>query len=704
MSKIVKVFQYGKHRVTLETGQIARQATGAVMVRMEDTVLLVTAVAQKEAESGQGFSALTVDYREKSYAGGKIPGGYFKREGRATEREILISRLIDRALRPLFPKEFTNEVQVIATVLSVDQDVPTDIPAILGASAAICLAGIPFNGPLAAARVGYSQGAYLLNPSLQEIGRSDLELVVAGTEKAVLMVESGARELPESVMLGAVRYGHEQMQVAVCAIREFIDEVGSISWGWQLPQRSAELESGVVNKTQALLEEAYQIPEKVSRQERIQAIRDQLVAELCPSADNAPHESDVAYLFHELERRIVRERILLGYPRSDGRDAQTVRPIEVEVGLLPRAHGSALFTRGETQALVVATLGTERDAQMVDDLEGDRQEEFIFHYNFLPFCVGEVGFMSGPKRREIGHGRLAKRAVESVVPELTEFPYVIRVVSEITESNGSSSMASVCGSSLALMDAGVPISSSVAGIAMGLIKEKEKYTVLTDISGGEDHCGDMDFKVAGTAKGITALQMDIKIEGITQKIMEEALEQARVGRLQILDIMNQVISRPREHISRYAPRIIAFKINPEKIRDVIGKGGTTIRELTETTHSTIDISDDGVIKIAAINSEDGEEARRRIEALVAEVEIGKIYEGPVVKIADFGAFVSVLPGRQGLVHVSQIARERVERVEDYLHVGQIVRVKVVEIDRQGRIRLSMKEVAEQYHSVEEQKS
>ncbi|ACJ18483.1 polyribonucleotide nucleotidyltransferase [Coxiella burnetii] len=695
MNKIRKTFQYGKHEVTFETGEMARQATGAVVVRMGDTVLLVSVVAKKEAEEGRDFFPLTINYQEKTYAAGKIPGGYFKREGRPTEKETLTSRLIDRPLRPLFPKGFTNEVQVIATVLSVDSKVPTDIPAILGASAAIGLSGIPFNGSLGAARVGYRGGEYLLNPSLDELKDSALDLVVAGTRDAVLMVESEAQELPESVMLGAVLHGHQAMQVAIQAIAEFIQEAGGAKWEWEPPTVNTALEKWVVEKSEAPLKKAYQIQEKTARQAQIQAIRDQLLADRAAEREgeeNAVNEHELAVIFHELERRIVREQILTGQPRIDGRDSKTVRPITVKVGVLPRSHGSALFTRGETQALVVTTLGTERDAQSIDDLDGDRQEEFIFHYNFPPFCVGEVGFMSGPKRREIGHGRLAKRAVVPVVPTLDKFPYVIRVVSEILESNGSSSMASVCGSSLALMDAGVPTKAPVAGIAMGLIKENDKYAVLSDILGDEDHLGDMDFKVAGTSNGVTALQMDIKIEGITKEIMEQALDQAKEGRLHILSIMNKVLDKPRSQVSDLAPQYVTMKINPEKIRDVIGKGGVVIREITEATNCAIDISDDGTIKIAAHTTEEGEAAKRRIEELTAEVELGKVYEGTVVKITDFGAFVQILPNTQGLVHISQIAQERVENVRDYLEEGQVIRVKVIEIDRQGRVRLSMKQI------------
>ena len=696
MTKISKTFQYGKHHVTFETGEIARQATGAMMVRMGDTVVLVTVVARKEIEEGPDFFPLMVNYQEKTYAAGKIPGGYFKREGRPTEKETLISRLIDRPLRPLFPKGFTNEVQIIATVLSVDPEVPTDIPAILGASAALGASGIPFNGPLGAVRVGYQKGEYLLNPSLEELKKSQLDLVIAGTREGVLMVESEAQELPESTMLGAVLHGHNAMQAAIQAIDDFVKESSAAAkWDWWPPESPGELEILVAQKAEAALREAYRIVEKTDRQNRIRAIRDNLLG----GALENENKSSVnlrkrAAVFHDLERRIVRNRILSGQLRIDGRDTETVRPIAIRIGMLPRSHGSVLFTRGETQALVVTTLGTERDAQMIDNLDGDRREDFIFHYNFPPFCVGEVGFMSGPKRREIGHGYLAKRAIVPVVPTLAEFPYVIRVVSEILESNGSSSMASVCGSSLALMDAGVPTKAPVAGIAMGLIKEGEKYVVLSDILGDEDYLGDMDLKVAGTEKGVTALQMDIKIKGITKEIMEHALDQAKKGRLHILSIMNKAIARPRSQVSQLAPRYITMKINPEKIRDVIGKGGVMIREITEATNCAIDVADDGTIKIAAHSTEEGEAAKRRIEELTAEIELGKIYEGPIIKILNFGAVVQVCRNYQGLVHISQIAHEQVEDVRDYLQEGQIVRVKVIEIDRQGRIRLSMKQIDE----------
>lgn len=691
MNTVIKTFQYGDHKVTLETGRIARQADGAVLVSMDETVLLVTAVGRKQADPGRDFFPLTVNYQEKSYAAGKVPGGYFKREGRPTEKETLTSRLIDRPIRPLFPEGFTNEVQVIATVLSMDHNAQTDIPAIIGAAAALGLSGMPFKGPLAAARVGYKDDQYLLNPSFEQIKQSKLNLVVAGTEQAVLMVESEADQLSEEVMLGAVLFGHEQMQVAIKAIKELIEEAGNPAWDWQPTVHDETLKKQVADLVAQDITSAYQIREKQERQERVNSIREDLVAKLCDAdSEDSPSESVVINLMHDLESATVRQSILAGEARIDGRDTMTIRPITVETGVLPRVHGSALFTRGETQALVVATLGTDRDAQMLDDLEGDRKDTFILHYNFPPFCVGETGFMSGPKRREIGHGRLARRAVEAVIPQYTDFPYVTRVVSEITESNGSSSMASVCGSSLALMDAGVPVKNAVAGIAMGLIKEGSKYAILSDILGDEDHLGDMDFKVAGSLLGITALQMDIKIEGITREIMQRALEQAKEGRLHILNIMNEAISAPRTELSDHAPRIITMKINPSKVRDVIGKGGSTIRGLTEETGATIDLSDDGTVKIFAVDQKGGEDAQRRIEEITAEVEVGKIYQGTVTRITDFGAFVTVLPGKEGLLHISQIRPERVENVHDFLSEGQVVRVKVTDIDRLGRVRLSMK--------------
>ncbi len=693
MRKISKTFQYGAQQVTIETGEIARQATGSVKISMGDTVLLVTVVAKKEAEEGRDFFPLTVNYQEKSYAAGKIPGGYFKREGRPTERETLTSRLIDRPLRPLFPKGFYNEVQVIATVISMDPAVSAEIPAILGSAAALAISGIPFDGPLAAAKVGYCDGQFVLNPTTAEMANSKLELVVAGTKDAVLMVESEAKELSEETMLNAVVFGHEQMQVALKAIDELVEEVGVDGWDWTAPAENTSLQDQIKAQAYDDLKAAYAISDKMERQDRIKVLRDQVVAALAASDDGeGPSDTEVGNVFHALEAQIVRQQILAGEARIDGRDTKTVRPITVKVGVLPRVHGSALFTRGETQALVVTTLGTERDAQMIEDPHGgDYRDEFMLHYNFPPYSVGEVGFMSGPKRREIGHGKLAKRAVQAILPEAGTFPYVIRVVSEITESNGSSSMASVCGSSLSLMDAGVPVTSPVAGIAMGLIKEGDQYAVLTDILGDEDHLGDMDFKVAGTKGGVTALQMDIKIQGITKEIMEVALKQANEGRMHILGIMNDALQAPRTEVSANAPQIFTMKIDPSKIREVIGKGGATIRELTEATNTTVDISENGVVKIAANNGDDAKAARERIEAIVGDVEVGNIYEGPIVKLMDFGAFVAVLPGKQGLVHISQISEERIENIHDHLQEGQIVKVKVIEIDRQGRVRLSMKQ-------------
>ena len=699
MNKIVKEFQYGDKTVTLETGRIARQASGSVLISMGDTVVLVAAVGKKKAAEGRDFFPLTVNYIEKTYAAGRIPGGYFKREGRPTEKETLTSRLIDRPIRPLFPKDFLCDVQIVATVMSMDPEVSTDIPAIIGAAAAVALSGMPFNGPLAAARVGYKDGEYLLNPSTEAVADSQLNLVVAGTKNAVLMVESEAEQLSEEVMLGAVLFGHKKMQIAIQAISELVEEAGTEGWDWQSEPENTELREAVSGKCLEDVKAAYQIRQKLERQNRIAEIKKALVAKLCAEDDDSSFaEDDVVNMVHTLESEVVRQQIINGDPRIDGRDTETVRPITVETGILPRTHGSALFTRGETQAIVVTTLGTERDAQIIDDLDGDRKEPFMLHYNFPHYSVGETGMMTGPKRREIGHGKLAKRALESVVPSLEEFPYVLRIVSEITESNGSSSMATVCGSSLAMMDAGVPIKAAVAGIAMGLIKEGNKFAVLSDILGDEDHLGDMDFKVAGTEQGITALQMDIKIDGITKDIMEIALAQAKRGRLHILGIMNAEIQKPREEMSKHAPRIITIKINPDKIRDVIGKGGAVIRELTESTNSTIDITDDGVVKIAAVNDDDGQEALRRVKELTADVEVGKAYEGKVVKIMDFGAFVEVLPGKQGLVHISQICEERVENVRDHLSEGQEIKVKVVEIDRQGRVRLTMRGLVESEQS------
>ncbi len=692
MTKVTKTFQYGDHTVTLETGEVARQANGAVLISMGETMLLCTVVAKKDADPGRDFFPLTVNYQEKTYSAGRIPGGYFRREGRPTERETLICRLIDRPMRPLFPKGFKNEVQVIATVLSLDPQIPADVPAIIGCAAALAVSGIPFDGPVAAARVGYKDGIYQLNPPMDQLKESELDLVVAGTEEAVLMVESEAGGLTESVMLEAVMFGHLQMQTAIKAINELADEVGTTAWDWKPAAENTELVQTINVKVLDQLKAAYQVREKLSRQETINTLRADLVEALCKADDeNSPSKDEVVKIFHDLEAEIVRGYILDGQPRIDGRDTKTVRPITIRLGALPRTHGSVIFTRGETQAIVVTTLGTERDSQMIEDMHGDYRQEFMLHYNFPPFCVGETGFMSGPKRREIGHGKLAKRAMVAVVPNLEEFPYSLRVVSEITESNGSSSMASVCGTSLSMMDAGVPVKAAVAGIAMGLIKGEDKFAVLTDILGDEDHLGDMDFKVAGTEEGITALQMDIKIQGITKEIMQAALDQAKEGRLHILGIMNDVISKPRAELSSHAPQYTMMKIDPAKIRDVIGKGGAVIREITESTNTTIDITDDGNIKIAALNQEDGEAAKKRIEELVCDVEIGKVYDGEVVKLMDYGAFVAVLPGRQGLVHVSQIADERVENIHDYLKEGQAVKVKVIEIDRQGRVRLSMKE-------------
>ncbi len=693
MTVVRKEFQYGNHPVSLETGQIARQATGAVKVAMGDTVVLVTVVAQQEAVEGRDFFPLTVNYQERTYAAGKIPGGFFKREGRPSEKETLTSRLIDRPLRPLFPKGFTNEVQVICTVLSLDPEIDPDIPSLIGASAALAISGVPFNGPLGAARVGYREGDYLLNPTLSQLKESALDLVVAGTEGAVLMVESEARELSEEVMLGAVMYGHEQMQIAIEAIRELAAEAGKPAWDWQPPARDETLHATVTAECREDIEEAYRIQQKQERYARLSEIRKAVMEKLAGEESEYGYSADlVKEAIADLEKRIVRERILAGEPRIDGRDTRTVRNLDIQVGVLPRTHGSALFTRGETQALVVTTLGTERDAQLIDAIEGERRESFMLHYNFPPYSVGETGFIGSPKRREIGHGRLAKRGVAAVMPSSDEFPYSIRVVSEITESNGSSSMASVCGTSLALMDAGVPIKAAVAGIAMGLIKEGDRFAVLTDILGDEDHLGDMDFKVAGTEQGVTALQMDIKIEGITREIMQQALDQATEGRRFILEAMNRVIREPRTKMSEYAPRYITIRINPEKIRDVIGKGGATIRSITEETGAVIDISDDGTVKIASVDSAAGQEALRRIEQITADVEVGRVYEGKVVKLMDFGAFVTILPGKDGLVHISQISDERVQNVSDKLSEGDVVKVKVLEVDKQGRIRLSMKAV------------
>ncbi|WP_445366384.1 polyribonucleotide nucleotidyltransferase [Methylomonas sp. BW4-1] len=689
MNPIRKQFQYGDRLVTLSTGEIARQANGAVMIDVEGTSLLVTVVGKKEA-SGGDFFPLTVNYQEKAFAAGKIPGGFFKREGRPSETETLISRLIDRPIRPLFPEGFTNEVQIIATVVSLNPEVDTEIPALLGASAALAVSGLPFNGPLGAACVGYKDGAYLLNPDKPALKESQLQLVVAGTQHAVLMVESEADLLSEEVMLGAVLFGHEHMQVAINAINEFAAAVGTPAVAWTPAETNTALKAAVAAEAEQSIKAAYQVAEKLVRQDTLSAIRSAVVEKL--TADGLYNEKDIRNVIEHLEYDIVRGAILNDRKRIDGRDLTTVRPITVRTGVLPRTHGSALFTRGETQALVVATLGTERDAQIIDALSGEYKDPFMLHYNFPPYSVGETGFVGSPKRREIGHGRLAKRGVAAVLPNMAEFPYVIRVVSEITESNGSSSMASVCGSSLALMDAGVPIKSPVAGIAMGLIKEGDQFAVLSDILGDEDHLGDMDFKVAGSENGVTALQMDIKIDGITAEIMKVALEQAKQGRLHILGEMNKALASTRSEMSDFAPRIITFKIDPAKIREVIGKGGVTIRAITEATGASIDLTDDGVVNVASVDRAAGEEARRMIEEITAEVEVGKTYEGKVVRLMDFGAFVTILPGKDGLVHISQISDERVEKVSDKLSEGDVVKVKVLEIDRQGRVRLSMKEV------------
>jgi polyribonucleotide nucleotidyltransferase len=689
---VSKSFPYGPHTVTIETGEMARQADGAVKVSMGDTTVLVTAVGEHTPRAGRDFFPLTVNYVEKTYAAGRIPGGFFKREGRPTEKETLTSRLIDRPIRPLFPDDFFNDVQVVATVLSLDPEIDSDIPALIGASAALAISGIPFNGPIGAARVGYKDGKYLLNPTAKELSESALHLVVAGTEKAVLMVESEARGLSEEVMLGSVVFGHEQMQVAIRAIKELAAEVGKPRWPWEAPADNADLASAVALHAHAAMGEAYSISEKQQRYARIAEIKAQTLATLS-AGDSPKYTADqVEGALFKLESNIVRQRILNGEPRIDGRDVKTVRPITVKVGLLPRTHGSALFTRGETQALVVTTLGTTRDAQIIDGLAGEHREPFMLHYNFPPFSVGETGMMGSPKRREIGHGNLARRGVKAVMPDMETFPYVIRVVSEILESNGSSSMASVCGTSLALMDAGVPIKAPVAGVAMGLVLEASRFKVLTDILGDEDHLGDMDFKVAGTKDGVTALQMDIKVEGVTPEIMKVALEQAREGRLHILGEMNKLIQEPRGKMSEWAPSIITLKIDPEKIRDVIGKGGAVIRQITEETGTTIDIENDGTVKIASVSGAAGREAQRRIELITADVEVGRIYEGKVARLMDFGAFVTILPGRDGLVHISQISNERVERVSDKLKEGDVIKVKVLEVDRQGRIRLSMRDV------------
>ena len=688
-----KSFAYGAHTVTLETGEIARQAGGAVIVNMDDTVVLASVVGAKSAKPGQDFFPLTVDYMEKTYAAGKIPGGFFKREGRPSEKEILTSRLIDRPLRPLFPEAFYNEVQIVCTVMSSNPEIDPDIPAMIGASAALAISGIPFAGPIGAARVGYINGEYVLCPTFSQMKESQMDLVVAGTAAAVLMVESEAQQLSEEVMLGAVVFGHEQMRAAINAINELVEVAGKPEWDWQAPAKDEALIAKIVELAEADLRAAYQITSKQARTQSTKAVVSKVVAALC--VEGGPDENTVKNHLFDIEAKIVRNQILSGQPRIDGRDTRTVRPIEVRTGVLPRTHGSALFTRGETQAIVVSTLGTNRDEQIIDALQGEYRDRFMLHYNFPPYSTGETGRVGTPKRREIGHGRLAKRALVAVLPTAEEFGYSMRVVSEITESNGSSSMASVCGASLALMDAGVPLKAHVAGIAMGLIKEGPRFAVLTDILGDEDHLGDMDFKVAGTDAGVTALQMDIKIQGITKEIMQVALAQAKEARIHILGIMQNSVSGAREEVSTYAPRMIHMKINPEKIRDVIGKGGAVIRALTEETGCVIDISDDGSITISSVNADAAQVAKKRIEDITAEVEVGRIYEGPVLRLLDFGAIISLLPGKDGLLHISQIANERVNAVSDYLKEGQLVKVKVIETDDKGRVRLSMKAVNEE---------
>jgi len=695
VAKITKTFQYGKHTVTLETGEIARQASGAVIVNVDDTVLLVTAVAAKSAREGQDFFPLTVDYVEKFYAGGRIPGGFFKREGRPTEKETLISRLIDRPIRPLFPEDYKNEVQIIAQVISLNPEVDGDIPALIGASAALSLAGTPFQGPIGAAKVGYKDGQYILNPTATELKESQLELVVAGTSGAVLMVESEAALLSEDVMLGAVTFGHREMQKVINAINELTVEAGTKPSDWVAPAKNTALIAALKDAVGGQLVEAFKIHDKLQRRDAIAAIKKDVTEQLAGRMESEGWDkAELSKEFGELEYRTMRDSVLDTKVRIDGRALDTVRPIAVKAGVLPRTHGSALFTRGETQAIVVTTLGTARDGQIIDAVSGEYKEHFLFHYNFPPFSVGECGRFGAPKRREIGHGRLAKRGVLAVMPTMEEFPYTIRVVSEITESNGSSSMASVCGSSLALMDAGVPVKAPVAGIAMGLVKEGDRYVVLSDILGDEDHLGDMDFKVAGSAEGISALQMDIKIDGITEEIMRAALAQAKQGRLHILGEMSKALTTPRAELSEFAPRLITMKIHPDKIREVIGKGGSVIQAITKETGTQIDIQDDGTITIASVNGAAGQAAKARIEQITSDVEPGRIYEGKVAKIMDFGAFVTILPGKDGLVHVSQISNDRVEKVSDALKEGDVVKVKVLEVDKQGRIRLSIKAVEE----------
>jgi polyribonucleotide nucleotidyltransferase len=700
LNHIKKSLIWGRHRLVIETGEIARQASGAVLINMEDTMVLVTVVGARQAQAGKDFLPLTVDYQERTYAAGKIPGGFFRREGRPSEKEILTCRLIDRPIRPLFPDGFYNEVQLVATVLSSNNEIDSDIPAMIGASAALALSGIPFSGPIGAARVGYLNGQYVLNPTATELQTTQLDLVVAGTEQAVLMVESEAKELPEDVMLGAVVFGHQQMQQVIQVIKELVDEAGAPAWDWTPPAKDETLSSRITQTAESDLRSAFQLKQKQARSEKIDDIWKRVFAELGVGTEGGPEANAVKEICFALESKIVRGQILSGEPRIDGRNTRTVRPISIRTGLLPRAHGSALFTRGETQALVTATLGTSRDEQRVDALQGEYHDRFMMHYNMPPYATGETGRVGSPKRREIGHGRLAKRALLAMLPAPDAFAYSLRVVSEITESNGSSSMASVCGGCLALMDAGVPLKAHVAGIAMGLIKEGNRFAVLSDILGDEDHLGDMDFKVAGTEAGITALQMDIKIEGITKEIMHAALVQAREGRLHILERMKQSLESPRAELSMWAPRMITIKIKPEKIRDVIGKGGAVIRALTEETGTTIDIQDDGTVTIACVSPEAGELAKKRIEDITADVEVGRIYDGTVLKLLDFGAIVSVLPGKDGLLHISQIANERVNAVADHLKEGQQVRVKVLEADDKGRLRLSMKAVAAEAKAVQ----
>ena len=693
MKKVTKQFQFGEQQVTLETGRVAKQATGAVLVTMGNTVVLCTAVGIKQPRPGQNFLPLTVNYQEKTYAAGRIPGGFFRREGRPSEKETLTSRLIDRPLRPLFPKGFMNEVQVVCTVMSSDRNEDPDIASLIGASAALAVSGIPFDGPIGACRVGYQDGTYRLNPSYSTLAESALNMVVAGTEDAVLMVESEAKQLTEDQMLGAVLFAHQEMQVAIVAIKELVAEAGKPRWEWQTPDVDQALRSKIEMLALTHLGEAYRTSDKMQRQAEVAELRARVSEQLATGEEPEYTTEAVDDMFSRVEKALVRDRVLSGEPRIDGRDLRTVRPIDIEVGYLPKTHGSALFTRGETQAIVVATLGTLRDAALIDALEGSYKDNFLLHYNFPPYCVGEAGFMAGPKRREIGHGRLARRAVEAVLPSVDDFAYTLRVVSEITESNGSSSMATVCGTSLALMDAGVPVKAPVAGVAMGLVKEGERFAVLTDILGDEDHLGDMDFKVAGTAEGVTALQMDIKIAGITEEIMEVALEEARAARQHILGEMAKVIDRPRESISENAPSMTVIMVPTDKIRDVIGKGGATIRGIVEETGADVDIQDDGSVRIYASDAQSLQAAVDRVQQITAEAEIGAIYQGRVAKVVDFGAFVNILPGKDGLLHISQIAHERVEKVEDYLQEGQVVEVVVLDVDQRGRIKLSMKEVA-----------